>query len=109
MKTPTLIQHQPPPSLVEGNEPLVMPIYQSVKFELESLRDTENAWAGRGGYHYSRCANPTVRALEELLASLQRTDDAVVVGGAEKSDGRSSVTSPSRSASASSAARSGLV
>jgi len=80
MKTPTLIQHQPPPSLVEGNEPLVMPIYQSVKFELESLRDTENAWAGRGGYHYSRCANPTVRALEELLASLQRTDDAVVVG-----------------------------
>ena len=80
MKNPTRIQHQPPPSLVEGNEPLVMPIYQSVKFELESLRETENAWAGRGGYHYSRCANPTVRALEEVLAALQGQEDAVVVG-----------------------------
>lgn len=80
MKNATRIQHQPPPSLQDGNEPLVMPIYQSVKFELESLRDTESAWAGRGGYHYSRCANPTVRALEEVLASLQNQEDAVVVG-----------------------------
>ena len=37
-------------------------------------------WAGReDGYHYSRCANPTVRSLELLLAELQGRDDCVAV------------------------------
>jgi cystathionine beta-lyase/cystathionine gamma-synthase len=59
----------------------VAPIYQSVKFELEDLAQTERAWGGPGhGYHYSRVANPTVAALEMLLAELQGREACVAVG-----------------------------
>ena len=81
MKPRTRVNHPPQTPLPPGNLPLVAPIQQSVKFELESLAATERAWAAPDqGFHYSRCANPTVRDLERLLAELQGRGDCVAVG-----------------------------
>ena len=81
MKPRTRVNHPPHTPLAPGNRPLVAPIYQSVKFELDSLADTERAWGGPGqGYHYSRVANPTVDALEALLAELQGREACLAVG-----------------------------
>ncbi len=81
MKPRTRVNHPPHAPLPPGNRPLVAPIYQSVKFELESLAATERAWAGPGqGYHYSRVANPTVNDLEMLLAELQGCEACLAVG-----------------------------
>jgi len=81
MKSRTRVNHPTPVLPAAGNQPLVGPIYQSVKFELEDLAQTERAWSGPGhGYHYSRVANPTVAALEMLLAELQGREACVAVG-----------------------------
>ena len=81
MKPRTRANHPRQAPLPPGNRPLVGPIYQSVKFELEDLGETERAWAGASdGYHYSRVANPTVRALETTLADLQGQEACVAVG-----------------------------
>jgi cystathionine beta-lyase/cystathionine gamma-synthase len=81
MKSRTRVNHPTPVLPAAGNQPLVAPIYQSVKFELEDLAQTERAWGGPGhGYHYSRVANPTVAALEMLLAELQGREACVAVG-----------------------------
>lgn len=81
MKPRTRVNHPPQIPLAHGNRPLVAPIYQSVKFELDSLAATERAWSGPGqGFHYSRVANPTVAALEALLAELQGREACVAVG-----------------------------
>lgn len=81
MKPRTRVNHPPHTPLPVGNQPLVAPIYQSVKFELESLAATERAWAAHGhGFHYSRVANPTVADLEALLAELQGQEACVAVG-----------------------------
>jgi cystathionine beta-lyase/cystathionine gamma-synthase len=81
MKPRTRANHPPVGTLPPGNTPLVEPIHRSVKFELDDLAGTERVWAGReDGYHYSRCANPTVRSLELLLAELQGRQDCVAVG-----------------------------
>jgi cystathionine beta-lyase/cystathionine gamma-synthase len=80
MKPRTRVNHPTDPVLPAGNRPLVAPIHRSVKFEFDDLGATERAWSGRdGGYHYSRVANPTVRALETMLAQLQGRDDCVAV------------------------------
>jgi O-acetylhomoserine/O-acetylserine sulfhydrylase-like pyridoxal-dependent enzyme len=69
MKKETLVTHQPRIELPEGNEPIVAPIYQSVKFTYESYADIERLFAGKGsGYFYSRVSNPTVAQLETLAA-----------------------------------------
>jgi cystathionine beta-lyase/cystathionine gamma-synthase len=81
MKPRTRVNHPPHTPLAPGNRPLVAPIYQSVKFELESLAATERAWGGPGqGFHYSRVANPTVSDLEVLLAELQGCEACLAVG-----------------------------
>jgi cystathionine beta-lyase/cystathionine gamma-synthase len=81
MKPRTRVNHPPQTPLAPGNRPLVAPIYQSVKFELESLAQTERAWGGPGqGFHYSRVANPTVNDLELLLAELQGHEACLAVG-----------------------------
>lgn len=81
MKPRTRVNHPPHTPLAPGNQPLTAPIYQSVKFELESLAATERAWSGPGqGFHYSRVANPTVSDLEALLAELQGGEDCLAVG-----------------------------
>ena len=81
MKPRTRANHPPETVLKPGNRPLVAPIYQSVKFELGSLADTESVWRGADvGFHYSRVANPGVRDLEQLLAELQGREACVAVG-----------------------------
>ena len=81
MKTRTRVNHPPQTSLAPGRRALVAPIYQSVKFELEDLAETERVWAGSAeGFHYSRHGNPTVHDLEILLAELQGRDACVAVG-----------------------------
>lgn len=78
MKKPTRVNHPPEVELPPDNHALVAPIYQSVKFEFDSVAETERSFRGeRPGFFYSRASNPTVRQLELLLAELQGRDDAL--------------------------------
>lgn len=59
----------------------VGPIAASSTFTYESVDAVHAALASGGeGYAYSRNANPTVSALERVLASLEGTDSAVAFG-----------------------------
>lgn len=79
MKRSTRLTHPPRVELPPGNRALVAPIYQSVKFELESLEDTQELLRGeRQGFFYSRHSNPTTRELELLLAQMQGREDCLV-------------------------------
>ncbi len=79
MKKPTRVNHPPPVELPPGNRALVPPIYQSVKFEFESVAATEEFLRGeRPGFFYTRSGNPTNRELEQLLAQLQDREDCLV-------------------------------
>jgi cystathionine beta-lyase/cystathionine gamma-synthase len=79
MKDSTLVNHPPQVELPPGNQALVAPIYQSVKFEFESVAQTEAYLRGEyPGFFYSRRSNPTTRQLEVLLAQLQRREDCLV-------------------------------
>jgi cystathionine beta-lyase/cystathionine gamma-synthase len=79
MKKPTRVNHPPEVPLPPGNRSVVAPIYQSVKFEFETLAETERYLRGeRPGFFYTRSANPTTRQLEQLLAELQGRDDCLV-------------------------------
>ena len=79
MKKPTRVNHPPEVSVPPGNRPLVAPIYQSVKFEFETLAETERYFRGeRDGFYYQRTSNPTTRQLELLLAELQGRSDCLV-------------------------------
>jgi cystathionine beta-lyase/cystathionine gamma-synthase len=81
MKKSTSVNHPPEVALPAGNRPLVMPIYQSVKFDFETLDDTLEFLRGdRPGFFYSRAANPTTRQLELQLAGMQGRDECVVTG-----------------------------
>ncbi len=81
MKRSTSVNHPPQVELPAGNRPLVTPIYQSVKFEFESLDGTLEFLRGdRPGFFYSRAANPTSRQLELQLAAMQGRDDCIVTG-----------------------------
>lgn len=78
MKKDTRVHHPPDVPIDPDNRPLVMPIYQNVKFEFESVEETLRFLRGeRPGYHYSRTGNPTTRQLELLLAELQGRDDCL--------------------------------
>ena len=79
MKKPTRVNHPPQIGLPAGNRPLVAPIYQTVKFEFDSVAETEAHLRGeRPGFFYQRSSNPTTRQLEQLLAELQERDDCLV-------------------------------
>jgi cystathionine beta-lyase/cystathionine gamma-synthase len=81
MKKPTRVNHPPHVELPPDNRSLVSPIYQSVKFEFESVEETERSIRGeRPGFFYSRASNPTVRELELLVAELQDREDAIATG-----------------------------
>jgi len=79
MKKESRVIHQPSVDLPEGNEPLIGPVYRSVKFSFPSIRAAMSPEARREGFDYSRDANPTTRQLEKLCAELQERDDAVCV------------------------------
>lgn len=79
MKERTRIVHPPQVRPPEDNEPLVAPIYQSVKFGLPTVAETLRSLRGeRDGFFYSRSANPTTRQLEQTLAALQGREEAIV-------------------------------
>jgi cystathionine beta-lyase/cystathionine gamma-synthase len=78
MKHPTLVNHPPDVSPPPGNQPVIAPIYQSVKFEFETVDDTLRMLRGDApGYFYMRASNPTTRQLEQTLARLQGRDDCL--------------------------------
>jgi cystathionine beta-lyase/cystathionine gamma-synthase len=79
MKKTTRVNHPPAVELPAGNHALVAPIYQTVKFEFDSVAETERYLRGeRTGFYYSRASNPTTRQLELLLAELQGREDCLV-------------------------------
>jgi cystathionine beta-lyase/cystathionine gamma-synthase len=79
MKKRTRVNHPPVVQLPPDNQPLVAPIYQSVKFEFDTFAETEAFLrGGRPGFYYSRSSNPTTRQLELLLAELQGREDCLV-------------------------------
>jgi cystathionine beta-lyase/cystathionine gamma-synthase len=78
MKPPTLVNHPPDVSPPPGNRPVVAPIYQSVKYEFETVAETLSMLRGDSpGYFYMRASNPTTRQLELTLAQLQGRDDCL--------------------------------
>ena len=78
MKKPTLVNHPPAVPVPPGNRPVVAPIYQTVKFEFETVEDTVRSLRGeRPGFYYMRSSNPTTRQLELTLASMQDRDDCL--------------------------------
>jgi cystathionine beta-lyase/cystathionine gamma-synthase len=79
MKDSTLVNHPPLVEVPADNRPVVAPIYQTVKFEFESVEQTLRAQRGeRPGFSYLRTSNPTLRQLELTLAALQGRDDCLV-------------------------------
>jgi len=79
MKKTTRVNHPPAIELPPDNHALVAPIYQSVKFEFDTVEETERFLRGeRSGFYYSRASNPTIRQLEVLLAELQGREDCLV-------------------------------
>ena len=79
MKETTRVNHPPTVELATDNRSVVAPIYQSVKFEFDSLDETERFFRGeRAGFFYSRASNPTTRQLELLLAELQGREECLV-------------------------------
>jgi cystathionine beta-lyase/cystathionine gamma-synthase len=81
MKKPTRVNHPPEVELPSDNHSVVAPIYQTVKFEFESVQETERFLRGeRPGFFYTRASNPTTRQLELLLAELQGREECLVTG-----------------------------
>lgn len=79
MKKSTRVNHPPPVELAADNHAVVAPIYQSVKFEFDTLAETERYLRGeRPGFFYTRASNPTTRQLELLLAEMQGREECLV-------------------------------
>jgi len=79
MKKRTRVNHPPRVDLAPDNHPVVAPIYQTVKFEFDTLDETMKTLRGeRQGFFYTRSSNPTTRQLELTLAELQGRDDCLV-------------------------------
>jgi cystathionine beta-lyase/cystathionine gamma-synthase len=79
VKKTTRVNHPPAVQVPDGNRPVVAPIYQTVKFEFDTVDDTLHALSGeKPGFFYLRSSNPTTRALELTLAELQDRDDCLV-------------------------------
>ena len=78
MKPPTLVNHPPETSPPPGNLPVIAPIYQTVKYEFDTVDDTLRMLRGEApGYFYMRASNPTTRQLELTLAALQGREDCL--------------------------------
>jgi len=79
MKNSTLVNHPPTVEVPADNRPVVAPIYQTVKFEFETVEEALQSQRGeRAGFFYLRTSNPTTRQLELTLAQIQGRDDCVV-------------------------------
>ncbi len=79
VKPSTEVNHPPAVAVPADNHPVVAPIYQSVKFEYDTVDATLAGLRGeRPGFYYLRTSNPTTRQLELTLARLQGREDCVV-------------------------------
>src|SRR3569833_3261140 len=79
MKKTTRVNHPPAVELPPDNHAVVAPIYQTVKFEFDTLEETERFFRGeRPGFFYTRASSPTTRQLELLLAELQGREECLV-------------------------------
>jgi cystathionine beta-lyase/cystathionine gamma-synthase len=79
MNKETGVTHPPQVVLPDDNHALVAPLYQSVKFEFDTLDETLKSIRGeRPGFFYTRVTNPTLRQLELTLAQLQGREDCAV-------------------------------
>ncbi|HEY1725921.1 MAG TPA: aminotransferase class I/II-fold pyridoxal phosphate-dependent enzyme [Steroidobacteraceae bacterium] len=79
MKKTTRVNHPPAVPVPPDNRPVVPPIYQTVKFEFDTVDETLRSLAGdRPGFFYLRTSNPTTRQLELSLAELQGREDCLV-------------------------------
>jgi cystathionine beta-lyase/cystathionine gamma-synthase len=79
MKDSTFVNHPPLVDVPVDNRPLVAPIYQSAKFTMNEVTEVERLLQGdRDGYWYSRQSNPTLRQLEQTLATLQGRESCVL-------------------------------
>ena len=79
MKDSTLVNHPPLVEVTADNRPVIAPIYQTVKFEFDSIEQALRAQRGeRPGFSYLRNSNPTLRQLELTLAQMQGRDDCLV-------------------------------
>jgi cystathionine beta-lyase/cystathionine gamma-synthase len=66
--------HPPRPDFT----PTVVPIYPSVTYCYDSMKDLDGVFAGsHQGYVYARYGNPTVTALEEAVATLEDGETAL--------------------------------
>jgi O-acetylhomoserine/O-acetylserine sulfhydrylase-like pyridoxal-dependent enzyme len=62
-------------------EPTAPPLHMATAFTYPTNSEMDEVFADNSkGYVYSRMGNPTVRALEEAIAAIEGTDDAVAYG-----------------------------
>ncbi|MBN9140100.1 MAG: O-acetylhomoserine aminocarboxypropyltransferase/cysteine synthase [Micrococcales bacterium] len=59
------------------------PIYLSAGFPFDDFDQAAEHFADGGGYSYTRVANPTTAAAEELIASLEGGAEALLVGSGQ--------------------------
>jgi cystathionine beta-lyase/cystathionine gamma-synthase len=69
----TRLNHPEMIELVDGNRPLIQPVYHSSKFLLSDAHPFGEQFI------YGRVSNPTTRQLEHSLAEIQKKDDCIVV------------------------------
>jgi len=62
-----------------GNRPMVTPIVNAVNYEYESFEVLRQITDGEvDGYTYHRDDNPTVRAVEKLIAKMEGAEDCII-------------------------------
>jgi cystathionine beta-lyase/cystathionine gamma-synthase len=82
MKTATGIIHRPPAA--PSADPLTTPIYETTTFIFESAEEVREYNEGRSRkFLYSRYANPTVTAVEEVIARLEGAEAALVLSSGQ--------------------------
>src|SRR5260221_6127039 len=79
MEKSTRLNHPPEVAVPADNRPVVAPIYQTVKFEFDTVAETVRYQRReRPGFYYLRTSNPTTRQLELTLAELQGRAECIV-------------------------------
>jgi len=62
-----------------GNRPMVTPIVNAVNYEYESFEVLRQITDGEiDGYTYHRDDNPTVRAVEKIIAAMEEAQDCII-------------------------------
>jgi cystathionine beta-lyase/cystathionine gamma-synthase len=80
MKKPTRVTHPKEVKLLDGNAPVVSPVYHTVKFTYPTIAASLTPESKEHGFDYTRDSNPTTRELELTAAELQDRDDAIATG-----------------------------